>query len=746
MARKSGGGSNKSGSGSTTASVITLTGTNGDDTLSAIGGTYVLDGGRGSDTYIVDGTDDSIKERGNDIDSVYSSVSWTLDSGLENLTLTGSSNLDGTGNTADNILIGNSGDNQLFGMDGDDTLDGAGGSDLLDGGAGIDTAVFAGTYADYTFAWSGTDLLVTSTTGETDILRNIELLMFADQTVDIASIPTGIIQPPAQQADLLTANDSVTLTEDASVIIDVLANDTGSSLSVTSVDYTGNGTVTINTDGTLAYDPAANWSGTESFSYTVSDANGATSTANVQVNVTPVNDAPVANNNSYSVDGSSSYSGSGLLTNDFDPDGDSLTVVDFDGVSANGGAVTVNTNGTFSYAAAEGFSGSDSFTYTISDGNGGTDTATVSLSVTQPDAVPYYISDLLYGDIYRLNNTKPVGTAVTVSYCFLDQPPSYISSTDARATTFTAFTPEQEAAARAIMAEIEEATGVTFVEVSSASDATITFGNYDIGGDTLGATTYPMGLATGNVYSDVWIDQSISGASFEPGTEAYYVLIHEIGHSLGLDHATLPTSEDNHQYTVMDYSPHPTITTDVTGYQLYDIAALQYLYGADYTSTGGDDIYAFADLGGKAETLWDGGGRDTIDMSAATYGVVVDLNEGAFSTIIESGTNNISIAFGAVIEDLVGSAYDDILIGNAADNLLTGGAGNDTFVFQNNWGDDVITDFDTSADMLDFTGTGLGFGDFEVTESGGDTFLFYGAESLVLDNVTGLSADHFVFG
>ncbi|HSF91547.1 MAG TPA: Ig-like domain-containing protein, partial [Paracoccaceae bacterium] len=372
MARKSGGGSNKSGGGSTTASVITLTGTNGDDTLSAIGGTYVLDGGRGSDTYIVDGTDDSIKERGNDIDSVYSSVSWTLDSGLENLTLTGSSNLDGTGNTADNILIGNSGDNQLFGMDGDDTLDGAGGSDLLDGGAGTDTAVFAGTYADYTFAWSGTDLLVTSTTGETDILRNIELLMFADQTVEIASIPTGIIQPPAQQADLLTANDSVTLTEDASVIIDVLANDTGSNLSVTSVDYTGNGTVTINTDGTLRYDPAANWSGTESFSYTVSDANGATSTANVQVNVTPVNDAPVANNNSYSVDGSSSYSGSGLLTNDFDADGDSLTVVDFDGVSANGGAVTVNTNGTFSYTAADGFSGSDSFTYTISDGNGGT--------------------------------------------------------------------------------------------------------------------------------------------------------------------------------------------------------------------------------------------------------------------------------------------------------------------------------------------------------------------------------------
>ena len=59
----------------------------------------------------------------------------------------------------------------------------------------------------------------------------------------------------------------------------------------------------------------------------------------------------------------------------------------------------------------------------------------------------------------------------------------------------------------------------------------------------LGAATYPIGTPVGNVYSDVWIDSDLAGETFLAGTEAYYVLLHEIGHAIGLDHPTLPGLE-----------------------------------------------------------------------------------------------------------------------------------------------------------------------------------------------------------
>ena len=113
----------------------TLTGNSGANILDGAGGTDTLDGGAGNDTYYVDSTDDLIIEQGTslkEIDSVFSSVNWTLGANLENLTLTGSANLEGTGNALNNRIIGNAGDN---------LLDGGAGIDTLIGGAGNDTYV-----------------------------------------------------------------------------------------------------------------------------------------------------------------------------------------------------------------------------------------------------------------------------------------------------------------------------------------------------------------------------------------------------------------------------------------------------------------------------------------------------------------------------------------------------------------------------------------------------------------------------
>lgn len=123
-----------------------LLGGDGDDVLN--GGTNgdIMSGGAGSDTYLVNSTADRVYERDvQGVDRVVSDVSFSLARQfIENLTLSGSSNLNGTGNTLANVIAGNAGANELLGGKGNDTLHGGGGSDKLYGGTGNDTYHVAG--------------------------------------------------------------------------------------------------------------------------------------------------------------------------------------------------------------------------------------------------------------------------------------------------------------------------------------------------------------------------------------------------------------------------------------------------------------------------------------------------------------------------------------------------------------------------------------------------------------------------
>jgi serralysin len=119
-----------------------LKGGTGDDRLDGGLGADVLSGGLGNDTYVVNNLQDQIIENaGEGTDTVESSITWTLGANLENLTLTGATAINGTGNELDNVLIGNSGKNTLSGGAGNDTLDGGAGVDTLIGGAGDDTYI-----------------------------------------------------------------------------------------------------------------------------------------------------------------------------------------------------------------------------------------------------------------------------------------------------------------------------------------------------------------------------------------------------------------------------------------------------------------------------------------------------------------------------------------------------------------------------------------------------------------------------
>jgi subtilisin len=202
--------------------------------------------------------------------------------------------------------------------------------------------------------------------------------------------------PPPTNTPPVAVDDTATTAEDVPASIPVLANDTdadGNALTVVSVTSPAHGSVVKNANGTVTYTPAANYHGSDGFEYVVGDGAGGTDTGSVSVTVTSANDPPVANDDS----ASTAYQTSvvvPILTNDTDPDGDSLSVVSVG--AASHGAVTIGLGGSVTYTPAAGYTGSDSFNYTVGDGAGGTDVGAVSVTVgaAPPPVAPFHVGDL----------------------------------------------------------------------------------------------------------------------------------------------------------------------------------------------------------------------------------------------------------------------------------------------------------------------------------------------------------------
>lgn len=144
----------------------TLTGGAGNDTLDGASGSDTMVGGSGDDLYIVNATLDVVTElAGEGVDTIHSSTTLTLASQVENITLTGTASINGTGNALNNILVGNTANNLLSGGDGNDNLDGGAGVDSLVGGLGNDTYMLGRGY--------GADIVTEndSTSGNQDLVR-----------------------------------------------------------------------------------------------------------------------------------------------------------------------------------------------------------------------------------------------------------------------------------------------------------------------------------------------------------------------------------------------------------------------------------------------------------------------------------------------------------------------------------------------------------------------------------------------
>ncbi|MEI7495761.1 MAG: M10 family metallopeptidase, partial [Betaproteobacteria bacterium] len=286
---------------------------------------------------------------------------------------------------------------------------------------------------------------------------------------------------------------------------------------------------------------------------------------------------------------------------------------------------------------------------------------------------------------YKGWQTGSVGSSTTITYSFLKQAPP---SGGEGGTGFAAFSSVQQQTVRDLFYVLQNQTGLAFAEVSGDAGQIRLGVNQQT--NTRGYSYIPDEFKGDARAGDVWIDQE-TAAVMVPGQEGYYVLLHELAHALGLQHPLAESDTSGATVLLNTFSSiNNTVMLDVaaaaaggswpTWFGSFDLQALRYLYGTRSYATG-NDTYSVKDAT-KNMTIVDDGGTDTLDASTVSVSVSIDLRGGKSSSIgmDVDGTskfNNIAIAAGSLIENVVGSPYDDVIIGNAQNNLVTFMGGND---------------------------------------------------------------------
>jgi VCBS repeat-containing protein len=650
--------------------VDTLIGGSGDDRFvgNPDGAVDVLIGGKDGDNYFVSEFE-KILEFSTDggTDTVYSSINWVLEKNVEVLRLTGTNNIDGTGNSSDNKLFGNSGDN---------VLDGRGGFDEFAGGDGNDT-YYLGAFGPF---WN----IITENPNEGQDTVYIPSGLGPRSYTLTDNVEHGLVSGGTNfdltgnaQANRLTGNaaDNV-LTGDQGD--DTLAGGIG--------DDTLNGGAGFDTvvlpgvlsDYSFVRNPDGTTTVTDLWNSFLSQGTDTLidvefiSIGGVIYSNPPNTQPPVATAGSTTGAEDAAISGQVTAT---DPEGATLTYTLLSGPSY--GVLSFNASGAFVYTPNANYNGADSFTFMANDGLFDSGVGTQSLTIT-PVNDAAVITGQVAGAVTEAADLSTTSTVSgTLAATDIDSPTNFsvlaqgafgsvaITAAGAWIYTLNNANPTVDGLSTGDAPLTDTVTVQTFDGTTQAISITITGANdLRLGGsgadslvgssgvDTLnggaGADTLVAGGGADLLNGGVGPDQLDGGAGID--TASY------VGSTAGVNVnlATGAGSGGDAQGDVL------TNIENIVGTPFNDTL----------TGDAKDNILA----GGDGKDVLDGGaGIDTASYEIVSSAVFADLATGKVKNISGVGKDNL-----VNIENLTGSAFNDGLTGNGGANVLKGGGGNDT--------------------------------------------------------------------